>query len=152
MTKRTSVVQSHPICRNLWQQPWETKTSKKVRPEAWISPPNCGLNYSVREREGVGEILEKRTWISFHLSYIHWALSQLFKAAQVPTSKPVLPEKQVGRSHRTCQHWYLGDGSTLCRVRQPASSTCGEGGILIVGEATHAGHPPLYPHCISGGL
>lgn len=93
------------------------KTPSELRSKIWISQSTCGLNCLVGKREGVGEILDRGTWISFNLSYSPGPRAD-FKAVQVPTGKPALPEKQVGRSLRTCWHWHLVDEKALCGVKQ----------------------------------
>lgn len=98
------------------------KTSSELRPKVWINRSTCGLNCLVGEkRKRGGEILDRGTWISFNLPYSSGPMAD-FKAVQVPTGKPALPEKQEGRSLRTCWHWHLEDEKALCGVRELSSS------------------------------
>lgn len=128
------------------------KTSSELRLKVWINQSTCGLNCLVGKREGVGEILDRGTWISFNLSYSPGPRVD-FKAVQVPTGKPALPEKQVGRSLRTCWQTPCGWEDSLWSYAAFIFFHSEERGALtlsgLVGGALSPGHPRLCPHCIS---
>lgn len=104
MREQISLVLGHAVCSKLLWHPYETNMSREPRPKVWTNQPSFGFNCISKKENKVGGRSDPKqeNLIHFNSSHFNWVYDWLFKAMQVPTGKPALPEKQVGSSHGTC--------------------------------------------------